>query len=165
MANNEGAAAANPAGNIHVFTTSKTLRIEKFNIPEDRLQIRHAWEEWLEDFKEEISYPGISEIKEKVSALKIYGGTEIKKLSRNLPETPTQDSDNDYTKLKRKLNNHFLPKKNKHHARYMFSKERIQSNESIISYMARMREKAKECEFGGQLDDRILEHLIQTIPN
>ena len=165
MAHNEGAAAANPAGNIHVFTTSKTLRIEKFNIPEDRLQIGHAWEEWLEDFEEEISYLGISEIKDKVSALKIYGGTEIKKLSRNLLETPPQDGDNDYTKLKRKLNNHFLPKRNKHHARYTFSKERIQSNESIISYAARMREKAKECEFSEQLDDRILEHLIQTIPN
>ena len=47
----------------------------------------------------------------------------------------------------------------------MFSKELIQSNESIISYAARRREKAKECEFGGQLDDRILEHLIHTIPN
>lgn len=29
--------------------------------------------------------------------------------------------------------------------------------------MARLREKSKDCEFREQTDDRILEHLIQTI--
>ena len=29
--------------------------------------------------------------------------------------------------------------------------------------MVRLREKLKDCEFGNQTDDRILEHLIQTI--
>ena len=89
MANNEGAAAANPAGNIHVFTTSKTLRIEKFNIPEDRLQIGHAWEEWLEDFEEKISDTGISEIKDKVSTLKIYGGTDKETIQKSTGDPNT----------------------------------------------------------------------------
>ena len=33
----------------------------------------------------------------------------------------------------------------------------------MVSYAARMRHQAGECEFGGQEDERILEHLIQTI--
>lgn len=97
--------------------------------------------------------------------MKIYGGPAIKKLARNLPEPAAEENDNDYEKLKRKLNNHFLPRKNKHHARYTFSKEQMQSNETVVNYAARMREKARDCEFGDQFDDRILEHLIQTVSN
>ena len=63
----------------------------------------------------------------------------------------------------RKLNNHCLPKKNKHHARYTFSKQKIGPTETIGSYATRMRYKARECEFGDQEDERILEHLIHTI--
>ena len=33
------------------------------------------------------------------------------------------------------------------------------------AYAARLREKAKECEFGSTYDGRILEHIIQTIDN
>ena len=32
-----------------------------------------------------------------------------------------------------------------------------------MTYAARLREKSKDCEFGEQTDDRILEHLVQTI--
>ena len=90
------------------------------------------------------------EILDKVSAL-------------NQPHTPPVEADDEYKKLKRKLNNHFLPKKIKHYARYTFSKQRMESYESIVAYAARMRKKARDCEFGDQGDDRILEHLIQTI--
>ena len=37
--------------------------------------------------------------------------------------------------------------------------------ETISVYAARLREKAKECEFGDTFDERILEHIIQTIDN
>ena len=57
----------------------------------------------------------------------------------------------------KKLENHFLPKL---HARYTFSKERLNSQESIANYAARLREKPKDCEFGDQFNDRILQHLI-----
>ena len=36
---------------------------------------------------------------------------------------------------------------------------------TISVYAARLREKAKECEFGDTFDERILEHIIQTIDN
>ena len=99
-----------------------------------------------------------------MNTLKIYGGKEVKKLARNLPETAPVVGDDDYKKLKRKLKNHFLPKKkNKHHARYMFNKQKQIVGESVGTYAARLREKPKNCEFGEQTDGRVLEHLIQTI--
>ena len=71
-----------------------------------------------------------------MNAPKIYGGKEIKKLARNLPETAPVVGDDDYKKLKRKLNNHFLPKKNKHHARY---KQKQIAGESVVTYQCRSK--------------------------
>ena len=98
-----------------------------------------------------------------MSALKIYVSKEIKKLARNLPDTAPLVGDDDYKKLKRKLDHHFLPKKNKQHARYTFNKQKQIEGESVVTYAARLREKSQDCEFGEQTEDRILEHLIQTI--
>ena len=153
-------ADANPT-EIRVVTTGKNLRIEPFKLPENPLEIGRAWEEWIEDFEDETSYFKISDTKDKVSALKIYGGQEIKKLAGNLPDPAPIAEEEEYQKLKRKLDGYFLPKKNKHHARYTFSKQKPKSGESIVTYTARIREKAKDCEFGDQL--KILEHLIQTV--
>lgn len=67
--------------------------------------------------------------------------------------------------MKTKLNNHFIPKQNKHHARYQFLQIKPNVGESIIAYTARLRKQAKECEFGDASEERILEHIIQTIDN
>ena len=72
---------------------------------------------------------------------------------------------NVYEKLKRKLNDYCMPKKNKHYARYLFLKMKQTHGETTTMYAARLREKANECEFGTACEDRILEHLIQTINN
>ena len=115
--------APNPT-EIRVLSVGKSLKIEPFKIPENPLEVGRVWREWIEDFEDETSYFEITEIGDHVSALKIYGGKEIKKLARNLPDTARVVGDDDYKKLKRKLDNHFLPKKNKHHARFTFSKQR-----------------------------------------
>ena len=68
--------APNPSG-IRVFSVGKSLKIEPFKIPENPLEIGRAWKEWIEDFEDEASYFEITEIKDRVSALKIYGGKEM----------------------------------------------------------------------------------------
>ena len=93
----------------------------------------------------------------------IYGGKEIARLEKSLPD-PDGNS-NEYEKLRKKLNDYFAPKQNKHYARYVFLKMRPFAGEATIAYAARLREKAYDCEFGDTLDDRILEHMIQTIEN
>ena len=37
--------------------------------------------------------------------------------------------------------------------------------ETTVAYATRLREKAHDCDFGTNCDERILEHLIQTIEN
>ena len=121
-----------------------------------------AWQEWLEGIEREFRFFNISEAVNKKDAMIICGGNEITRLEKSLPDPEMGDV---YTKLRTKLNSHFTPKKNKHHARYLFLKMRPHVGETISVYAARLREKAKECEFGDTFDERILEHIIQTIDN
>ena len=44
-------------------------------------------------------------------------------------------------------------------------KMRPHVGETTSAYVVRLREKAKECEFGTTFDERILENIIQTIDN
>ena len=68
--------APNPA-EIRILSVGKSLKIETFKIPEQPLEVGRAWREWIENLEDEISYFEITEIRDGVSALKIYGGKEI----------------------------------------------------------------------------------------
>ena len=154
--------APNPT-EIRVLSIGKPLKIEPFKIPENPLEVGRAWREWIEDFQDKTLYFEITEIRDCASTLNIYGGKEIKKLACNLPDTVPVVGGDDNKKLERKLDNHFLPKKNKHHTRFTFSKQKQIEGKSVVTYTARLSEKSKDCEFHKQTDDRILEHLIQII--
>ena len=97
---------------------------------------------------------------DKLICLRTYGGKDIRRLVKHLPTPAAEENDTDFKQAVRKLNAHFIPKKNKQHARYQFNQEKIQAGESIASYLARLREKAEHCQFD-DINDRILEHIIQ----
>ena len=46
---------------------------------------------------------------------------------------------------------------------YILLKTMPETGEATVAYATRLREKAHECEFSDTYDERILEHLIQTI--
>ena len=73
-------------------------------------------------------------IRDCVSTLKIYGSKEIKKHAHNLPDTAPVVQDEDYKKLKRKLDGNFLPKENKHHARFTLNKQKQIEEENVGTY-------------------------------
>ena len=145
---------------IRVVTETRNLRTQPFAIPDEMNAMGKAWQEWLEGIEREFRFFKVSETVDKKNAMIIYGGNEIARLEKSLPDPETGDA---YTKLRTKFHGHFTPKKNKHHARYLFLKMRPHVGETISAYAARLREKAKECEFGDTFDERILEHIIQTI--
>ena len=89
----------------------------------------------------EFRYFKITEPLDKKDALIIYGGKEIARLEKS-SLNPT-DGRNDYEKLRKKLNDYFKPKKNKHHARYVFLKMRPAHGETTNAYAACLREKAR----------------------
>ena len=71
----------------------------------------------------------------------------------------------EYETLKKILSYYFTPRRNKYYDRYLFKSTRQYDGESVRSYAMRLREKASSCEFHDTCEERILEHLIDTIPN
>ena len=150
---------------VTFISESRNLRALPFRPTEGQLSVGKEWEEWLGAIEREFRYFRINSPADRKDALIIYGGTEIARLVKTLPDNDPDGNLDDYQKVKEKLNDYFLPKRNKHHARYIFLKSRPKAGETIVAYATRLREKAHGCDFGSSNDDRILEHLIQTIQN
>ena len=147
--------------------SNRHLRSKPFIIPENPLKIGRAWEDWLDGIEREFRYFKITDPTDKEDALLIYGGQELVRLHKTLPATQIEAGGEPdvYNQLKSKLNNHFKPQFNKEHARYVFLKMRPNPMEATNVYATRLREQAAECKFEATEEDRILEHLIQTIGN
>ena len=151
---------------VTIKTASRNLRALPFIPSDDQLTIGKDWEDWLEEIEREFRYFKITSPQDKKDAIIIYGGLHIARLERSLPdpEDPKGQFD-EYKKLRTKLNDYFIPKRNRHYARYLFLKMLPEREESTVAYATRLREKARDCNFGVNCDERILEHLIQTIEN
>ncbi|VDI39518.1 Hypothetical predicted protein [Mytilus galloprovincialis] len=147
---------------ITVITETRNLRSQPFIQSDDQISTGKHWEEWMESIEREFRYFRITEPADKKDALIIYGGKDISRLERSLRD---EEGEDEYKVLKNKLNKYYLPKKNKHHARYLFLKMKPFRDEYTVTYVMRLREKAHECEFEATCDERILEHCIQTITN
>ena len=147
---------------VVVQTESRNLKIHQFTHTDDQTSIGVAWQDWMEELEREFRFFKITDPADKKDALIIYGGKEIARLAKSLPDPAEGDA---YEKVKNKLNTYYMPKKNKAHARYLFSNMRPTHGESTAAYGARLREKASDCEFGDNHDERILEHLILTVGN
>ena len=151
---------------VTIINASRNLRALPFRPSEDQLTIGKHWEDWLEEIEREFRYFKITSTLDKKDAIIIYGGQEIARLERSLPNPEDPHGELDvYKKLRKKLNDYFIPKRNTHYSRYMFSKMLPEREETTVAYATRLREKAHDCNFGSNYDERILEHLIQTIEN
>jgi len=154
------AAEATP---MQITTETRNLRAQLFIPGDDQINTGRAWDDWSEEIEREFRYFRFTGRLDKKDAVIIYGGKEIARLEKSLPDPA--DELNACDKLRMKLDECFTPKKNKQYARYLFFRMKPEHGETTVAYAARLREKGNECEFGTNCDDRILEHLIQTTHN
>lgn len=138
---------------VTIVTESRNLRTLPFRPPEDQLMTGKSWEDWLDGMEREFRYFRIMNPMDKKDAMIIYGGQEIARLEKSLPGPV--DSIDVYQKLRQKLNDYYIPKRNKHYSRYMFLKMRPEIGETTVTYATRLREKAYECDVGTNSDERI----------
>lgn len=122
---------------VQVITATRILKSQTFIPGNEPIAKGKAWDNRLEEIKWEFRYFKIMEPLDKKDALIIYGGKEIACLEKSMPN-PT-DGTNDYEKLTKKLNDYFKPKKNKHHAGYVFLKMRPTHDKTMNAYAARLR--------------------------
>ena len=71
-----------------------------------------AWEEWLEELEQDFRYFNTEEAADKKEAIIIYGGKELARLDKSLPDPgQLEGEDNqmdDYEKLKTKPNGYYI---------------------------------------------------------
>uniref|UniRef100_A0A1X7T9X3 Retrotransposon gag domain-containing protein n=1 Tax=Amphimedon queenslandica TaxID=400682 RepID=A0A1X7T9X3_AMPQE len=74
-----------------------------------------------------------------------------------VPEAPTDKS---YEELKKKLEDHFAPKRSQIYYLFEFYRCIRKPHMSVAEYMSRLRLLANDCGFGGQLDVMLRDRLI-----
>ena len=95
------------------------MKIERFDIQGDRLDLVRQFEKWIERFERELLYNGV-DITDKAElakmALLIYAGPDVEDIYATLsdppkPENITEAAWTVYVRAKGRLMNHFMPQK------------------------------------------------------
>ena len=99
-----------------------TLRIQPFRTDSDPASLGENWKYWMEEFEYKLCLQRVTDDNDKI-CLKRYGGRELRLIVKYLPSTDQKENDT-HEEVKRKLNQHFIPKQNKQHARYLLKRMR-----------------------------------------
>eukprot|EP00117_Sycon_ciliatum_P035412 scpid19603/ scgid1410/ len=123
---------------------------------------------WLEDFEDYLDIAKVADAGEKKKLLLNLAGLSLRRIVKGLQVAePSRDQDA-YQVLKAAIQSYFRPSVNATAERHRFRKLRQQSDESVTSFMGRLREKAALCEFdstavdslvNGQLRDQFIAGL------
>ena len=73
---------------------------------------------------------------------------------------PTKEEKASSKEIIKKLDEYFIPKKNKTVERHKFNTRGQQANENIDQYLGELRKLAQNCEFGTMKDDLIMDRII-----
>ena len=177
MVNPEEAALATPSSSAapqaqaqpaqqNITVTNRQLNITPFAVDRDPTNTANRWDKWKKDIERQFRFFGIhDDLELKKDGLIIYGGRDIADLEDSLPDVESTDPPTDeYAKFIRKLDKHFLPKKNKDYARFQLGDLQQEEDESLTKYFARIREFDKKCEYHDE-NDAIRDRLIKTMRN
>ena len=147
--------------NQTLFITRKQLNLESFQLTEDMMASGRNWERWLKDFEIQAQYYGIRDPGEKKQALLVFGRREV-----TICEDSRPDLDNNrdvYERMVEKLNNHFVPRKNKHHARFRLRQNQQKSHQTIMQFYLECRGLVRDGLYGNMEDELLLDQLIFEI--
>ena len=143
----------------------RNLTIKPFVKQTDHNETAVRWGKYKKDMERQFRFFGITDPELKKDGLLIYGGEDLIDIEDSLPDPPTQENDDAYKILIRKIDNHFMPKKNKDFARFQMSELKQQNHERLADYYAKLREISRKCEYGDHENDAIRDHLIRTMLN
>ena len=143
---------------------NRQLNVKPFIISGDGNETAVRWLKWKKDIERQFRFFGLADPSIKKDGLIIYGGQHITDLEDTIPDLPLEEDEDVYSQLIRKLDKHFLPRKNKDYARFKFGNLSQQTNENMAQYYPRIREIAKKCEFTNE-NEAMRDHLIKTLTN
>ena len=98
---------------VTIISESRNLRALPFRPIKDQLIVWKELEEWFDAIEREFRYFKINSPADRKVALILYVRTEIARLEKTLPDNDPNDNLDDYHEVQ-KLNDYFVPKRNKH---------------------------------------------------
>lgn len=159
MADNEPSSSSTASG----IAINRNLTLKPFVKRADNNDTAVQWQKYKKEIERQFRFFGISDPETKKDGLSIYGGQDIVDIEDALPDPTSNEGDDAYTILIRKIDQHFLPKQNKDFARFQMSELKQNTDERIADYYTRLREIATKCDYGTHENDAIRDHLIQTM--
>ena len=108
-----------------------------------------------------MDYFGIKESKGKRMCFLVHGGEHILSIDENSAERQDEYADEN-KQLIEKIENIYVSKKSRLHARFRFNKARREAGQTIAQYEIELRRLAKECDFHDHEDEMILDRLLLT---
>jgi hypothetical protein len=115
----------------------RNLTIKPFLKQTDSHDTALQWQRYKKDIDRQFRFFGITDPDTKKDGLLICGGQDLVDIDEALPDPTRQDSDNAYTLLIRKIDSHFIPKKNKDFARFQFHELKQNTSERLADYYAK----------------------------
>ena len=101
-----------------VTVINRQLNIAPFQLTRDSNDTAIRWDKWKRNIERQFRFFGIEDPQLKKDGLLIYAGQEIADLEDSIPNPTLEREQNVYTRLINKLNQRFLPKKNKDYAHF-----------------------------------------------
>ena len=144
------------------------LKIERFDVHGDRLDLGRQFEKWMDRFERELKYNGV-DLAAKADlaqmALMIYAGPDVEEIHATLadpakPEGITDAAWTSYAKSKARLLNHFMPQKCNDFAIHQLISLRMSSDDSVGSYALRLRQAADKCDFTNWSKEKMVKALL-----
>ena len=149
----------------HSTSGPKDIRMQAFIADSDPDETGRRWKKWKNELLTRFRYFRISNTQDRIDALHIYRGEQIRELIESLESVPTPSSaelQNEYEKIIVKLDNHFIPMVNPECARSKLENMCQKEGESVAQYHVRLRLQVAKCGFTDP-DDVIRSKILQTM--
>lgn len=140
---------------MHPLMLSSACTVLPFNPEVDKASLGPRWCKWLSRFENYLVAMNISNSERKKALLLHYAGESV----HDIYDTMKDDED-EYDDVKKKLTDYFEPKKNVLYEIFNFRQAKQMEDESIDSYVTRLRTLAKYCEFT-DIEKEIQLQLVQ----
>ena len=137
------------------------LKVKEFIVETDPTKLADKWAEWIDNLEYNFKYFTIEDAETKKAAMMVYGEESLRKIHNNLPD---RSSDDVFVNAKTKLIKYFSSKKNIDYLIYQFREILKGDNESFLTFVDRLREVAKHCEFPDK-DKKMKRQIIQKTSN
>jgi hypothetical protein len=133
-------------------------KLPRFDPKGETQSVSQRWKRWKRALELFLVSKGIENDNRKKATLLHYAGFDTQDVYYSLVDVDNDDKN--FTEALQILDDHFLPQCNVPFERHQFRQINQDKGESIDAFVCRLRQSAKNCDFGENSEDQIRDQLI-----